>query len=386
MRKTFIFLIVAFACAVSCTNKANGGSGSEADTVSAVVAQVDTFSYKGYTILANILAGKEIQDKSVLANVSSTQAYTEHQEELTELWAQYKASDINAIREWAKENIMEVVDTVFYPFGGPDFNYLASFFPDCRYSLLVGMEKGGLLPFSDKESQKDCADILTALRESISSNIHSSFFVTRDMRTDLNNEYIKGTVPVVMMFVALHGFDVITVNPVHLDVDGDICYTDSANVFAHTLDKDYEEGFEIMYRKPDEKGIRRVVYLSSDLSNEGFNKSGLAAVVNKTFKGKTTFLKAASYCPHEPMFSSIQKAILDNSNMIISGPSGMPYTAISPTVWNIKLYGNYVGPIQAFLAYPQMELKKKYEKGETTPIKFRFGYGRSSSFFMAVRK
>jgi len=374
----FLLFIVTVICACGCSNRS--GSVSNKD-----MEPVDTFSYKGYTVLANIYAGKATDGGYFCSDITSTKAYSTHKAAMTTMWGRYRASDVDVIRNWSKGNLNEKIDTVFYPFGGPDFNYLSSFFPDCRFSVLVGLEDVGKLPFTDSLSVAKYSEVLTGMRAIITSNVGLSYFHTLHMEEDLDC-YLKGTMPVVMMYAALHGYEVITVNPVKIEKDGTLAYVNPDKVFAHTMDKDKGDGFEMLYRFPGEKGARKLYYLNSDLSDEVFSVSGMGNVIEKNFKGKLTFLKVASYLLHDSEFSKVKEAILDNSKIILSGPSGMPYAAYDKEKWNLKLYGKYVAPIQQFADYPQDDLKALYKNTAASPIQFRFDYHSSASFILATKK
>lgn len=377
---SLLLAVVSFMTICSC----KGGKGG--DKSAEKVAPVDTFSYKGYTNLANVIAGKGSADADFLADITSSKAYETHKAAMTTTWGRYRASDVDVIRRWSKENLQQSVDTVFYPFGGPDFNYLASFFPDCRYSILVGLEGVGKLPFMDKLSKERCAEVLTGIRAIISSNVGLSYFHTTLNLEEALDPYLKGTMPVIMMYAALHGYEVITVNPVKISADGTLAYVNPDKVFAHTMDKGDGDGFEMLYRLPGERGARKLYYLCTDLSDEVFPNSGMSKVIEKNLKGKLTFLKVASYLLHEEEFSEVRKSLLDNSKIILSGPSGMPYSAYDKSIWNLKLFGKYLAPVPQYVDYQQEDLKAFYKSEKPMPIDFRFDYHSSASFILATKK
>ena len=380
--RLLVLLLLTIVCMAFCSctgcNTDNGNHGK--------AEPVDTFSYKGYTNLANLLAGKaSTVDADFMNDITSSPAYETHKVAMTTMWGRYRVSDVDVIRQWSAENLKQNVDTVFYPFGGPDFNYLASFFPDCRFSILVGIEDVGKLPFIDQLSKSKYQEVLTGMRALLSSNVGLSYFHTLSMEEDLDC-YLKGTMPVIMMYAALHGYDVITINPVKIEADGTLSYVEPDKIFAHTMEKKAGDGFEMLYRKPGEKGARKAYYLNSDLSDAVFPTSGMSKVIERNFKGKLTFVKVASYLLHEPDFSAVKKSLLDNSKVVISGPSGMPFEAYDKNLWDLKFYGKYIAPIPQFADYPQESLKETYKKANASPINFRFDYHSSASFIMATKK
>lgn len=390
MNKKLILIALATAFVVSCKDKEQKASdGTTAATEQAVeveeIAPCDTFSYRGFTNLGNILGGKDV-DSTFMPQVTETSAYAKHKEALASMFEPYKTRAMEPIHEWVEENIKETVDTVFYPFAGADFNYMSCFFPECRFCMLIGRERGGRLPLTTPSSVSKATQVLNMLRSSIGTNLRSSFFCTNSMATDFNSE-VEGTAPVVMMFVVLHGFEIVNVNGITTDSIGNIIYTDPENVWAHSLEKDIEDGFEIMYRKPGEKGVRKICYLKGDLSDGGIGKTYLDAMIDRYFNGQVTMLKAASYLMHESYFSKIREAILRNSRMIINPPSGIPYLSFDKNVWDLELWGNYVGPIALFTKPQQNELKEAYRNLEVKrPLKFSYDYHRSASFILARKK
>lgn len=376
----YVLIAIVVSVILSCNNAGNGVAYSDSNN------PVDTFSYTGYTELANVIAGKGATNADFLSDVTTSKAYETHKAAMTTTWGRYRFSDVDVIRRWSKENFQQKVDTVFYPFGGPDFNYLSSFFPDCRFSILVGLEGVGKLPFIDKVSKARYSDVLTGMRAIISSNVGLSYFhTTLNFEADLD-PYLKGTMPVIMMYAALHGYEVITINPVKIEQDGTLAYVHPEKVFAHTMYKGEGDGFEMLYRKPGERGARKLYYLCSDLSNGAYPTGGMDKVIKKYLHNKLTFLKVASYLLHEPDFSMIRESLLDNSKTILSGPSGMPYSAYDKALWNLKLFGKYMAPIPQFADYPQDDLKAIYKAEKSSPIDFRFDYHSSASFILATKK
>ncbi len=380
--KQLALLLLTIVCMTicSCTDGKN-------DNVNNGKAEpVDTFSYKGYTNLANLLAGKATAvDADFMNDITSSHAYDTHKAAMTTMWGRYRVSDVDVIRHWSAENLKQNVDTVFYPFGGPDFNYLASFFPDCRFSILVGIEDVGKLPFTDQLSRNKYQEVLTGMRALLSSNVGLSYFHTLSMEKDLDS-YLKGTMPVIMMYAALHDYEVITINPVNIETDGTLAYVEPDKVFAHTMDKKPGDGFEMLYRKSGEKGARKVYYLNSDLSDAAFPTGGMQKVIDRYLKNKLVFLKVASYLLHDSEFSMIRNSILNNSNVILSGPSGMPFAAYDNKEWNLQSFGKYMAPIPEFANYQQEDLKAFYKSSKPSPIDFRFDYHSSASFILATKK
>lgn len=385
MSKIFFYLsiLIFISIASACGNKTSTVEvKTEVVEDSVVIPPLDTFSFSGYNSVAYILAGKQPSDSIFLKNIISSKAFCDHKALMENKWAVHKEK-INDITDWSNTHIVDA-DTVFYPFGGPDFNYLAAFFPDCRFSVLIGLEKGGKIPFSDSLSIADYSEIFKALTTSVASNLEFSFFRTNSMARDLAG-YLEGTLPIIMMFMSRHEFEILNINPVFINNQGYFEYTDKERIFDYSLNKDFEDSFEIIYKKENEDSLRKLYYFSMDLSDSALNKQSFSLMMENYFSDKTCFLKAASYLLDRPQFAEMKNLILQYCDVIITGPSGMPYKAFDDT-WNIELYGNYIGPCSLFHERQHPELKEAYEKGNPSPINFKFDYHATHHSLIIARK
>lgn len=384
MKKTYIFLIVLFYVTyASCSHKSEKKQtdlSTQTDTV--IQVSLDTFSYKAYNNIAQILAGINPTDTSFLPQIVHSKEFVEHKTVMDKQWAAY-SKNISTITNWSKSELGNL-DSIFYPFGGPDFNYIASFFPDCHFSMLIGLEKAGKIPFSDDFSIKNAAEILKQTTKSVRSNIDLSFFQTNSMKTELSG-YLEGTLPVIMMFMVRHNYEIININPVHINEKSYFEISNKEQEYAHTLTKDFSNAYEIVYKKIGENIYRYMYYFSLDLSDKEINEKTFDLLLNNYFHNKTTFLKAASYLLDRPTFTKIKKLILSHSKTIITGPSGIQYRDLDSS-WNIQLYGNYVGPISLFSGRQQEDLKAAYQKGQIKPIDFKFDYHKVSSLLVAKKR
>jgi hypothetical protein len=379
----YLSILIYISIASACGNKTSTVEVKTEvvkDTVK--IQPLDTFSFSGYNSVAYILAGKQPKDSVYLQDIVSSKSFSDHKILMENKWDAHK-SKLVIIEDWSKEHIVNA-DTVFYPFGGPDFNYLAAFFPDCRFSVLIGLEKGGKIPFSDSLSILKYSEIFKTLTTSVASNLEFSFFRTNSMAKDLAG-YLEGTVPIIMMFMSRHNFEIININPVFINNQGYFEYVDKERTYDHSLNKDFEDSFEIIYKKENEDFLRKLYYFSMDLSDSELNKQSFSLMMQNYFTEKTCFLKAASYLLDRPQFSEMKKMILDNCNVIITGPSGMPYNAFDDS-WDIELYGNYIGPCNLFSGRQQPELKEAYLKGNPSKINFKFDYHATHHSLIIARK
>lgn len=381
----FIAILGFLIASASCNNSTNNNKEKESEDVIVVeeVNPLDTFAYTNYNSVAKILAGKVPDDTTFLTQIIKSPKFEYHKSSFENIWNEH-ILELNKVTSWSADNLNNE-DTVFYPFGGPDFNYLDAVFPNCKFSVLIGLEKAGKIPFSDSLSIANYDKILDMVTKTIVTNVGFSFFRTKSMKVDLAG-YLEGTLPIIMMFMSRHDMDIVNVNPIVINDQGKFEYPTPDEEWAYSMEKDFQNSFEVIYKKSGEETYRKLIYLSMDVSDDEINEETFSLMMQNYFKDQTTFLKAASYLLDRPQFLKIKQLILDNSNKIVTGPSGMQFRDFDDS-WDIKLYGNYIGPIRLFYDRQQPELKEAYKNGNPEKIDFLFDYTTGSpSLFVATKK
>lgn len=375
--KTIIILIsVTVVALFSCNNKQNESKQNHSikDTIQEeVVMPYDTFEYKAYDEIASFLAGKEFNDSCRnLSYLFETILWKNYATEFTANWQSFEDDVLIKVGDWSSQNL-NYTDTMFYPFSGPDFNYLNAFFPNTKYSILIGLEKTGSIPDISSLSDNILNDYLNALRSSIRYNLEYSFFRTRGMAEDLNSELINGTIPLLMLFMKKHNYDIINIYPVSINDEGFIVADTLDQMFSKTTDKLFNQGVAFIYNDTAENDLRELIYFSLDISDDSIESPKYDQFFTRYIKGNTTFLKAASYLCHRETFTIIKNHILNNSVQIITDPSGIPLRDFNNS-WDLTIHGNYIGPINLFAERLQTDLRDtcKILKNENLP--FRFGY------------
>ena len=270
-------------------------------------------------------------------------------------------------------DLRERCDYVFYPFSGPDFLYPITLFPNADTYFLAGLEWTGrplieIVPDADHYHRyTDALDVY----------MRSSFFRTKSMDKDLDNDAIDGTVPVITMLMALKGYEVISVGYKAWNEDGSMRDTTSVSNLAeirffHTATPRHEQ---VLY------------YLSDDLSDSKYDERVgrfMASTLTKHYT--VTFFKAASYLLHQTFFTKMRDNVVRYTDAIIGDDSGMPYRFIKDD-FDITLYGRYQKPISIFGAHDyQHDLEAMYDSTAVRPLPFRIGYNRISNWMVARRK
>lgn len=251
---------------------------------------------------------------------------------------------------------------MFYMFSGPDFLYGHAFFPNANTYILCGNEPVGAPPDLSKIPPATLPAALANIRKSLESVLNWSFFITKDMKTDLTRTELSGTVPLLYVFLARTGCTIESVTPVAIDRDGNI------------NEKGETPGIRIVFASAPGASSQTLYYFCSDLSDDGVKATpGFLRFCEKQGQG-VSLLKAASYLMHEPGFSQVREFLLGHSSVIVQDDSGIPLRYLAEQKWNIRYCGRYTGPIEIFKKYWQPDLAENYSRQVPAPLPFGFGY------------
>jgi hypothetical protein len=314
---------------------------------------------------AKFLAGLPVTG-TPLETYSSAAGWKTHATDLDRAWKQFDERQLAKIRAWAPEALGSAYqDTgpMYYMFSGPDFLYANAFFPNASTYILCGTEPVGSIPDITKMAPRVLPSALANLRKSLDSVLSWSFFITKNMKVDLRQQQLSGTLPVLYVFLARSGCTIESVELVALDKEG-------AFVPAG---KGTTSGAKITFTGPSARP-QTLYYFTTDLAD-------WAITVNPNF-GKfceqqgqgVTLLKAASFLMHSDNFSKVRGYLLAHSKLILQDDSGIPYRFFPADKWNVRFYGKYLGPINRFLKNKQPDLAKDVAAGNPPPLPFSFGY------------
>lgn len=297
-------------------------------------------------------------------------AFAAHAAQLDAPFRRLDGRQLKAVREWSVAELAPLtgpVEALYYPFSGPDVLYATALFPQAQRMLFTGLETVGELPQTDGLAAAELASSLAELRRSLASLLGKSFFVTAQMQAQFGRNRFEGVTPILMLLLARSGYQVEAVAAVALGADGRLC----ARGFADKLD---DAGVELRYRKPGEATARSLVYLRTDLSNDGLAKAPQYATLVRSFAPAATYLKSASYLMHGRGFSSIRELILDVSPQVLQDDSGIPYRAFAASAWQPTLFGRYVRGGGGFANAVQPDLVRAFAAAPQRPLPFWIGY------------
>jgi len=318
---------------------------------------------------ARLLAGlPPLIGNDAYPEVRFSSAWAAHRSRMNELWGDYEIRHKQPIRRWAAREIgdLQSAGALFYPFSGPDFLFADAFFPRAETVVLCGLESAEPLPQLSSLAGGDIEDGLNGLRTSLNSVMQFSFFITKDLRTDLQATRFRGVLPVILVFLARSGHGVESVDSIRLDGGGNPVLAEWGAGAT---------GLLIRARSPH-GGIRRVFYFKQDLSNSSIRPGVPFLNFVSQLGSPPAFTKSASYLMHEDSFSGIRDYILQNCRGLVQGPSGIPYRHMVKAGMELRLYGDYRGTLQIFSGQNQPDLIEAYREGRhgAQPLDFGIGY------------
>ena len=259
----------------------------------------------------------------------------------------------------------EPMPVAFYMFSGPDFLYVDQFFPHASVYVLCGTEPIG--PPPDPMRLTNLRASLQNLQGSMNSLLRFSFFITKDMKSDLQQVGLKGTLPIFYVLIARANKSINNVAFISLNRNG---------TFQEGLGKGSgtTPGVRITYTDNQTGRAQTMFYFTSDISDGAIKSNPGFLNFCQHFGVGSSLLKSSSYLLFEDGFSTIRNFLLDHSNTIVQDDSGIPLAYFNRDKWNLRLFGTYSGPIETFKQHYQPQLRELYAQSTPLPLEFGFGY------------
>lgn len=313
---------------------------------------------------AKYLAGLPVRG-TALESYGQGHDWAIHATQFDDAWRKLESKQLEKIRAWAPTYLGSAYTDrgpMFYMFSGPDFLYAQAFFPNASTYILCGIEPVGAIPDITKVSEVARPSALANLRKSLDSLLSWSFFITKDMKVDLTQTQLSGTLPIFYVFLARSDSRIESVDLVGLDKDGQF-----------TTAKGATPGVKIAFFGPGGHA-QTLYYFSSNLENSGIQSSpGFLKFCEQQGSG-VSLLKAASYLMHGGGFSTVRDFLLTHSKLILQDDSGIPARYFAADRWTLRYFGHFSGPTDLFKQYPQPELQNLYYETYPAPLEFGFGY------------
>jgi len=318
-------------------------------------------------------------DKDDFSPLEEKPEWQRYAKEFDAGWAKLEEKRLGPMRTWAKTELAEAnasPEEVLYPFAGPDFLTADTFFPKAKSYVFIGLEPPGDIPDLQRLSDKARGEYLSAGFNAIHNLLQQSYFITKEMNTELRSASFRGTTPVILMFMARMNIKVIRVTHISLDASGEMVEIDEQAAGKDPVLKK-SKGVKIEFLPRGEEEPRTLYYFSVDLQDEKLkDNSGFVAYLRK-MPSTTTYVKSASYLMHYLTFSMVRDACLQHSNFLLQDDSGIAYRFFDKKAWRMQLYGSYTSPISEFRKQYEKDLAKVYKDSSVKPLPFSLGYNTS---------
>jgi hypothetical protein len=225
---------------------------------------------------------------------------------------------------------------------------------------------------------------LDGLRKSTDAILSFGFFITKNMRAELDAGEFKGVTPILLVFLAMTGGEVLDVS--YFGVRGD----------GHPVEYGTEprqakgelSGVRITFRKNPLSAPQRLHYVQANVANNELReKSGLLHWA-EGFGPGNVYLKAASYLMHESYFSRIREFLLAQARSVLQDDSGIPFIFFQNGEWRVWFFGTYAGTLDLFKKYHEPKLVDAF-RISGVPLAFGTGYKwrlGQSNLLLAVRQ
>jgi hypothetical protein len=314
---------------------------------------------------ARFLAGMPPAAGTPLAERAGDAGWKRHAATFDKSWDKLNKGQLAKIRAWQAANLTAPQPILYYMFSGPDFLYADAFFPTAATYVLSGLEPIGEVPELTKLSSGALNSELRDLQVSLNSVLNLSFFITKDMKSQLRTGKVQGTLPVLYTFLARAGKTIEEVSFVNVDLEGNATPSDGKAA------KDMTPGVKIVFSGAAGGAKQTLYYFTTDLSNDGAKKAGFLKFCDRLGRGDA-FVKSASYLMHSGGFSAVRDFILEHTATLVQDDSGIPASYLKDADWDLSLHGKYLGPIPLFSGNYQKQLAKLFKNAK--PIDFGVGY------------
>ena len=330
---------------------------------------------------ARFLAGMPVRKDSPLVPLTSDPAWLEHSASFEKAFARLNTRQLSHLHEWQTTYLpesMEPIPVAYYMFSGPDFLYVDQFFPKASVYILCGKESLG--PPPDPLRVVDLRAAFYNLENAMNSSLRYGLFITKDMKVDLQQQQLNGTLPILYVFLARAGKDIDEVAFGSLDSGGN--FNQSAPGRGGT------PGVRIRYRDGETGQNQTLFYFTTDISDGGIAATpGFMRFCDHHGVG-VSLLKSSSYLMFESGFNRVRDFILNHSKIIVQDDAGIPLDHFDRSKWSLRVFGNYVGPIEIFKQFYQPKLTELYNTSNPPLLLFNYGYRwnyQNSNLIVATR-
>ena len=195
------------------------------------------------------------------------------------------------------------------------------------------------------------------------------------MEVDFTKGYLNGTIHTCLYYMSKFGYQITYIKAFDIDENGNPTKEIEVGTTAHK-----RQAIRIGFQDKNGTGmVKELIYISGDLSDKGLSASatkkgnGLYTFLNNR-KQIVSFFKAASYLMHNDYFSKIRGIMTRNSKRILQDDSGVPFSILKSTGFNVSVFGEYTRTIQLFRTRVQPDMKAEYAAKKPAKLPYNIGY------------
>jgi hypothetical protein len=375
-RLNFLLLTILTGVFASCgpSNNNNKPEATKKDTaVTPAPDKIPEITNRKSNDISRYIAGMQPTEGTTLKPELFNEAWKKYAENQDKKWLQLHDNHFKPMHEFTEKELKKTFgnnDTVFYPFSGPDFLNVTTFFPEAKTYYMLALEPPGTLPNLDTVNTDSLYKYFNSINKSLHAILNFSFFRTLSMEEDFATKDLNGAVQLISIFMQRSGHSIKDMEPISIDSSGQII-TSNHPAFASG-----SRGIHISCIENKSGHEKEVYYFSCDISDLGLSKNKRLLALLSSLPRVSTYIKSASYLLHKPYFSEVRKIILDKSRYVLQDDSGVPVRFFDSSKWAHQYYGTYDAPINLFRNFFQKDLKMAYDSTEKIQIKaLGFGIG-----------
>ena len=291
--------------------------------------------------VAKFLAGVPLPPASPLSAMQKSPDYSGHVANLARLSQRYDKTYFAKMRAWSAAELASRIPMnlpVYYFFAGPDAVSALALYPDAPVYLLGGLESVGSIPAPNTLAPQAVAEGLENLRKSAEVVLSYGHFITKDMKAELDRTVFRGVLPLIYMFIALTGGEILSAR--YVGVAGNGTLQEYGNSYSGS--RGVLPGVRIDFRREGRAGIQTIYYVQANVADDALKSNAILAWAGR-FGAGNVYLKAASYLLHESYFSRIRSFLLNQAASILQDDSGIPFRFFRDGGWRLWLFGTIRG-------------------------------------------
>jgi hypothetical protein len=318
--------VVAATLAATAAAVVAGGTSPRAGFTPQAPSTSDTAYDQVSTDTARVLAGLQPVDAARFDAATRQPAWRAYREDVDRNWSRLEAERFAVMRSWRDREfkaLADSCDTLFYPFGGPDFINAQVIFPGCSRYLLFGLEPVGSVPALDPQHPAGVDVLLSELRASLSDVFVRDYFITKEMMNELRTPVINGTLPLLMVFLARLDARIVDVRMESPWAESDSSAPAAAapgpaqGPSTGRRQAPRATGVTITFLARGSSRVQTLVYARVRMEDAEFPKQDALRAYLDRHAPFTTLLKSASYLLHDRQFSGVRSEILSHSRAVL---------------------------------------------------------------------